>query len=147
MSLQPYPLRQRDNKRTKVVSAQISQQNFQYCGILNGVAYRIDPASGGSFKPMFELDSWKLPTAPAPAVSKPAPDVTVASQAAVSEAETAETLAAAAAVEAARAERIARAANLFPRSGGEPLRAGHPDLWALLVAGTCLEGSEYSPGS
>jgi hypothetical protein len=127
------------------VSAQISQQNFQYCGILNGVAYGIDPASGGSFKPMFEVESWRMPMAPA--VGKPAPDVTVASEAASSEAETAETMAAAAAAEMVRAERIARTANLFPRSGGEPLRAGHPDLWALLVVGTCLEGSEYSPGS
>lgn len=142
MSLQPYPLRQRDSKRTTVVSAQISQQNFQYCGILNGVAYRIDPASGGSFKPMFEVEFWRMPAGPA--VSTPAPVVSVASAAAIVEAEAAESLAAAAA-EAARAERIARHANLFPRSGGEPLRAGHPDLWALLVAGTCLEGSEYSP--
>jgi hypothetical protein len=126
------------------VSAQISQQNFQYFGILNGVAYRIDAASGGAFKPMFEVESWKLPVTPA--VSQPTPVITVASTAVNAEAETAESLAAAAA-EVARAERIARQANLFPRSGGEPLRAGHPNLWALLVAGTCLEGSEYSPGA
>ena len=33
--------------------------------------------------------------------------------------------------------------RLFAREGAEPLRAGHPDLWRLLVAGTCLEGSTF----
>jgi hypothetical protein len=34
----------------------------------------------------------------------------------------------------------------FYRDGAEPLRAGHPDLWNLLVAGTCLEGSVFQAG-
>jgi hypothetical protein len=130
------------------VSAQVSQQGFQYFGILNGVTYRIDPASGGLFKPMFGLDSWKMPaTPPTPAAapkSEASPGVTVASAAAREQAEAVATVAA---VEESPVEKTARPSNLFPRSGGEPLRAGHPDLWALLVAGTCLEGSEYSAGS
>ena len=40
----------------------------------------------------------------------------------------------------------ARHVRLFPRDGAEPLRAGHPDLWQLLVAGTCLEGSTFRSG-
>jgi hypothetical protein len=36
---------------------------------------------------------------------------------------------------------------LFKREGAEPLRAGHPDLWALLVRGTSLEGTSFQAAS
>jgi hypothetical protein len=38
------------------------------------------------------------------------------------------------------------AVKVFNRDGAEPLRAGHPDLWHLLVAGTCLEGTTFQSG-
>jgi hypothetical protein len=120
------------------MSVSVSEQSFQYVGILNGVMYRIDPATGRSLEPMFEAEPFKVwPTYKGAEVSSPA----AADLPAIS----AEPVAQAAPVaEAAALERTAEPSNLFPRSGAEPLRAGHPDLWALLVAGTCLEGSVFS---
>ncbi|WP_419758525.1 hypothetical protein [Acidisoma sp.] len=124
------------------MSASISEQTFQYVGILNGVMYRIDPATGRSIEPMpgsrpfnswgdFSLDE---PSASADAAFGPSDDTSVM-----------EIATEAGAVEqAVSVERVAAPSNLFPRSGAEPLRAGHPDLWALLVAGTCLEGTPFS---
>ena len=121
------------------MSASISEQNFQYVGILNGVMYRIDPSTGRSVEPMFGTQpfrSWSdyvKDEASAPAL--PAVRSRTATEApAVADAE----------VAVASVERVAAPSNLFPRSGAEPLRAGHPDLWALLVAGTSLEGTEFS---
>jgi hypothetical protein len=120
------------------MSLSVSDQSFQYVGILNGVMYRIDPATGRSLEPIFESEPLKAwPNYPAAEVSAPA----AAALPTISAEPAART---APAVEAAPMERIAEPSNLFPRSGAEPLRAGHPDLWALLVAGTCLEGSAFS---
>jgi hypothetical protein len=118
------------------MSAHISEQSFQYVGILNGVMYRIDPLSGRSIEPIFAsqpLTKWSDDAeeeAPAE-VSLALPNVS-AEAAPTSEMAAEEVC-----------EDVVPVSNLFPRSGAEPLRAGHPDLWALLVAGTCLEGSEY----
>jgi hypothetical protein len=120
------------------MSVSISEQSFQYVGILNGVMYRIDPLSGRSLEPMFEshpLEKWSdQPKNELSAYIAAAAPV-VSAEPARKEAAVAETVA---------VERIAVSSNLFPRSGAEPLRAGHPDLWALLVSGTCLEGSAFS---
>jgi hypothetical protein len=121
------------------MSVSVSEQSFQYVGILNGVMYRIDPATGRSLEPMFQAEPFKTwPDYKGADVSAPA---VAAVQAAIGSDPVAQT---APMAEAAAPERIAEPCNLFPRSGAEPLRAGHPDLWALLVAGTCLEGSAYS---
>jgi hypothetical protein len=122
-----------------VMSVSVSEQSFQYVGILNGVMYRIDPSSGQSLTPMFEAEPFKqwpkfgrdealapaTPAVPAISITEPAVETPAADQ-------------------VVKAEQAAAVSNLFPRSGAEPLRAGHPDLWALLVAGTCLEGSSFS---
>jgi hypothetical protein len=118
------------------MSAHISEQSFQYVGILNGVMYRIDPLSGRSIEPIFasqSLTKWSDE-----AEEEASADVSVALPNVSAEAAPASEMAAEAA-----GEDVVPVSNLFPRSGAEPLRAGHPDLWALLVAGTCLEGSEY----
>ena len=124
------------------MSASISEQTFQYVGILNGVMYRIDPATGRSIEPMpgsqpfkkwgdFTLDEASAPVDAAPLTSDDASGMDIAT-------------AIGAADQDVVVERMTAPSNLFPRSGAEPLRAGHPDLWALLVAGTCLEGTPFS---
>lgn len=130
------------------MSAHISESGVEYVGIINGVTYRIGPGanaiSQGAFgrvpfgaKP-FSSTQWLIPIEPPQAV-KTSPDEACAATAVQAEAAPAiDPL-----VEQARAEREARAANLFKRDSAEPLRAGHPDLWNLLVAGTCLEGSSF----
>jgi hypothetical protein len=124
------------------MSAHVTEQSFQYVGILNGVMYRIDPSSGGPAEPMFGTQAFKkwynLDDNKASAASN-------LMQPAVPQLSAAPVPAPTAAVaEAVIVERVAAPpSNLFPRSGAEPLRAGHPDLWALLVAGTCLEGCAY----
>lgn len=123
------------------MSASISEQSFQYVGILNGVMYRIDPSTGRSIEPMFGLqpsNDWADFTREEPSalvggalqVAHEAPAVETAADAGVDDA-------------VVLLGRVAAPSNLFPRSGAEPLRAGHPDLWALLVAGTCLEGTPF----
>ena len=122
------------------MSAHVSQPSFQYIGILNGVTYRIDPSSGVMFKQIVELDRSDLPSFTSDKAAKSlSPDVAAALTAASPDV----TPVAVTAAEEVP-ERVAKLSTLFPRSGGEPLRAGHPDLWALLVAGTCLEGTEFS---
>ena len=116
------------------MSAHLSEQSFQYVGILNGVMYRIDPATGRSMEPMSEAQPFKAWSGNETSAQIGAALATMGSAPAE-----------APVVEAIVVERVAAVpSNLFPRSGAEPLRAGHPDLWALLVAGTCLEGSAYS---
>ncbi len=34
-------------------------------------------------------------------------------------------------------------ASEFPDGNRDPLPAGHPITWALITAGTCLDGSPY----
>ncbi len=115
------------------MSAHISESGGNYFGILNGVVYRINPnadASPRGVSGLVPLNMRPVPAAvsstpvrvPCIAPAAPAPDLLM---------------------DQARAEKEVRAASLFKREGNEPLRAGHPDLWALLVAGTCLEGSAF----
>jgi hypothetical protein len=120
------------------MSASVSEQNFQYVGIINGVMYRIDPSNGRSVEPMFgsqPIKKWS---------DYPTIEASAQSSAALATAREAPASVASTAIEASSVQRIAASSSLFPRSGAEPLRAGHPDLWALLVTGTCLEGSAFS---
>jgi hypothetical protein len=119
------------------MSASLSEQSFQYVGILNGVMYRIDPLSGRSVEPLFGAQPFRkwsdTPVSEASAQIGAAPAAVTTQPA----------LEAAASAEAVSVGRAAAPSTLFPRSGAEPLRAGHPDLWALLVAGTSLEGTAF----
>ncbi len=121
------------------MSAQISEQTSQfYVGTLNGVTYRIGPGAmtpGGKLFALEPFEGMPMPVADrsaAPRAATPAAPETPAPIATV------ETTAGTAPVERATA-----AATLFKREGAEPLRAGHPDLWALLVSGTSLEGTSF----
>ena len=116
------------------MSAHVSEQSFQYVGILNGVMYRIDPATGRSMEPMFGTQPFKTWSG-----------TETSAQIGTALANMGADAAPVAVAEAVVIERVAAVpSTLFPRSGAEPLRAGHPDLWALLVAGTSLEGSTYT---
>jgi hypothetical protein len=130
------------------VSAHIRESAVEYVGIINGVTYRIGPGADampqGAFGRVpfgvrpFTATQWLIPIEPPQPVGA-APDEAANANAVQSDAAPAvDPL-----VEQARAEREERAAKLFKRDSAEPLRAGHPDLWALLVAGTCLEGSSF----
>jgi hypothetical protein len=133
-----------------VVRAHVSEPNTQYLGILNGVTYRIDLESGDSARifgrasinvqaPEIVEGLTQTETGHSVAAAQVACPVTApsaaASHAPVSGKE--------AIVDTVRADGGVRATTLFKREGGEPLRAGHPDLWRLLVAGTCLEGTTF----
>jgi hypothetical protein len=120
-----------------MMSAHVSAESFQYIGILDGVVYRIDPSSGAPLEPILGSQPFKMRSEPA--TGEASPQISLARPAVAAE----PAIAAPTVVEAASVERVVPVSNLFPRSGGEPLRAGHPDLWALLVAGTCLEGSNF----
>jgi hypothetical protein len=144
------------------VSAQISEQTSQfYVGTLNGVMYRIRPGAMTPGGKLFALEPFEAPssrTLLTPVGRVEAPPASVAGRSA------AQPDAAAPALETARetattdvagetgapslmAERVTAAATLFKREGAEPLRAGHPDLWALLVRGTSLEGTSFQAAS
>ncbi len=143
------------------MSAQISEQTSQfYVGTLNGVMYRIRPGAMTPGGKLFALEPFEAPasrTLLTPVARVEAPRASVAGRRVAEPAAAAaalETAAADAAAEAnarsaeanarsAEAERVAAAATLFKREGAEPLRAGHPDLWALLVRGTSLEGTTF----
>jgi hypothetical protein len=136
------------------VSAHVPQQTTPYyVGTLNGVMYRIRPGAMVPGGKMFALEPFEGPghvpgQDRAPLVLRPAvpagrdqvalafepPAPAIRDEAAAS---------AALLAEQAKAERAAVAARLFKREGAEPLRAGHPDLWALLVRGTSLEGTTF----
>jgi hypothetical protein len=120
------------------MSVSIGERSFQYVGIVNGVMYRIDPTSGRSVEPMFGAQPYKTwsdyPTIDAPAHASAARPSQIGALA----------IEASTTAEARSVQRVAVPSTLFPRSGAEPLRAGHPDLWALLVTGTSLEGSAFS---
>lgn len=119
------------------MSAHVSQPSLQYYGVLNGIMYRIDT---DSMSPAGRMVGAVPLALQAPALAQPLRAPTPSAEAIeAAERQAAEALAA----ERLRAERTAARALLFKRDGSEPLRAGHPDLWALLVAGTCLEGTAY----
>ncbi len=121
------------------MSAQISEQISQfYVGTLNGVTYRIGPGAmtpGGKLYALEPFEGMSKPVSGRPAAPRAATATAPETPAPMA---TVETSARSAPVERARA-----AATLFKREGAEPLRAGHPDLWALLVCGTSLEGTSF----
>jgi hypothetical protein len=143
------------------VSAHLAQPNSEFfVGTLNGVMYRIRPGALATGGTMFSLEPIDAP-APSPARAMEPIDLRSAAvlrgraqaqaQAPVA-APSAPGDAAAEAIgepvpDTGIAEREAAAAKLFKREGAEPLRAGHPDLWALLVRGTSLEGTTFQEAS
>lgn len=130
------------------MSAHISGSSGEYFGILNGVTYRIDPNVDASSRGIFRLTPLNMqpvrPTMPLTPV-----DALHSATADLHEAASATAISAGATpapdlvMDQASAEKEARTAKLLKREGPEPLRAGHPALWAILVAGTCLEGSLF----
>jgi hypothetical protein len=134
------------------VSGQIELPRTRYLGIINGVVYRIESNIDGSDR-MFELVPLQDKPAGivdpvAPVSNRPPLPATLQSGISIlapSEVTgTAGGLAnAQATVSEALVQKEETAVRLFPRDGAEPLRAGHPDLWALLVTGTCLDGSTF----
>jgi hypothetical protein len=133
------------------LSDKCHERSFQYVVVLNGVWHGLD-ATMGSSGALFEIDRQNLqPPLPKARLetatkrrsfcvrSKPLPAV-AASPGTVDGADPA---AQSLGGNQAEPERQASAAKLFHRDSADPLRAGHPDLWNLLVTGTCLEGSPY----
>jgi hypothetical protein len=137
------------------VSAHLAQPNSEFfVGTLNGVMYRIRPGALATGGTMFSLEPID---APAPALARAREPIDLRSDGVLRGRAPAQAPVAVpsapgdAALEGivepvpdtATAEREAAAAKLFKREGAEPLRAGHPDLWALLVRGTSLEGTTF----
>ncbi len=139
------------------VSSQSIERAAEYVGILNGVIYRIPPRMGGSESASFSIPHRRPPMQPAqghaavaarsklgeplaviPAVAPDVVERLVPSAADGHDAERPPSV-----DQETGSENDQQAAKLFKRDGNEPLRAGHPDLWRLLVAGTCLEGSSF----
>ncbi|WP_216849899.1 hypothetical protein [Acidisoma sp. L85] len=133
------------------VSGQVHEQSTRYFGVLNGKVYRISTNMDSSEKtlelvpfalqPPATIDQGEPENASHPAAADHqaaslaiAPPLKVASRR-VARTEPIN--------DEARAEQKERAARLFSREDSDPLPAGHPDLWNLLVAGTCLEGSTF----
>jgi hypothetical protein len=126
----------------------------QYVGVLNGVWYRMDAGkhtSGGVFRlapedmPPPAVAARLLPglsTHSFPTHAKPEPMVVALS----GSLDAADDAPAAVMIAAQGTESQERAVKPFQRESAEPLRAGHPDLWNLLVAGTSLEGSTFCRG-
>jgi hypothetical protein len=138
-------------KDINTVSAQVREQSTRYLGILNGKLYRLSTNLDSSEKTL-ELVPFALQ--PPGTIEDCEPDQTSHPPAANHEAALpavapppAVALRRVARAEPiddeARAEKKERAAKLFSREDSDPLPAGHPDLWNLLVAGTCLEGSTF----
>jgi hypothetical protein len=138
-------------KDINTVSAQVREQSARYLGILNGKVYRISTNLDSSEKTL-ELVPFALQ--PPPTIEHCKPDETSHSSATDHEAASpavapppavaSRRVARAEPIDdEARAEKKERAARLFSREDSDPLPAGHPDLWNLLVAGTCLEGSTF----
>jgi hypothetical protein len=135
------------------LSSKSHEKSSQYIGVLNGVWYRMD-ADAHSPGALFRLDPKDLPpSAKIPAISS----TNRCSQSAhsksnreiVSQAESCNFQAdiiQTTTVDDLASEFSGNDVKRFYRDGAEPLRAGHPDLWNLLVAGTCLEGSEFQAG-
>ncbi len=121
------------------MSAQISEQTAQfYVGTLNGVMYRIGPGALTPGGKLFALEPFEGLSAPV--VGRPTAQRIEAPPAAEA---SAPVVAPETSLRTAPVERVTAAPTLFKRDGAEPLRAGHPDLWALLVRGTCLEGTSF----
>jgi hypothetical protein len=113
------------------VSAHTEQNTSHLMGMWNGVLYRIDPDAPGG---RVEIAPPKLPMRSVETRVEATPMVSAARLVAAGR----EPIASQAADDAS-----ATAALLFKRDGSDTLRPGHPDLWALLVAGTSLDGCSY----
>ncbi len=133
------------------MSAHVSQPKAEYLGILNGVVYRLDTEAAGSGR-LFGLVPFKVQSpalAERFAVRHAEVEVTARSDAgtpdvdASTDAGLPPLLSAEASLDGAVNAKAEAVTTLFKRDGAEPLRAGHPDLWNLLVAGTCLAGSTF----
>jgi hypothetical protein len=141
----------RATKEMNSVSGQVDEQSTRYLGILNGVMYRINTDMESSGK-TFELVPFEVQPAaiveqlePAETIQpqtadreEPPPTVPPSVEVTSRRVARAEPI-----IDETRAEKKERTAKLFNRDDGDPLPAGHPDLWNLLVAGTCLEGSTF----
>jgi hypothetical protein len=123
------------------MSGQIQTQPAQYVGIINGIVYRIDCNKGRAGETVelvpLALDAKALDGRLARSENRQAADLVSNNQ---------DPAATDAIVADAPDHKPAQGFVLFTRDGPEPLRAGHPDLWRLLVAGTCLEGSTFRSG-
>ena len=130
------------------------ERSSHYVAVLNGRWYRIDGDMNSSVE-LFRTGTpdWHAPPAQVPAASRPETAVDADLPAARRDAVPAET-AASVTIQAKRsrlriitedagAEMQQNRKRPFNRDSADSLRAGHPDLWNLLVAGTCLEGSMF----
>jgi hypothetical protein len=126
-----------------IVSGQIRVQAAQYVGIINGVVYRIDSNMSLSGERVelvpLQVQSIALNERIAPLETvRRQPNMLDAWPAAIDGSDTTKTP-----PDPADDQEPVNDFRLFTREGPEPLRAGHPDLWHLLVAGTCLEGTTF----
>jgi hypothetical protein len=126
------------------VSGQIGQGLTSYLGIINGTLYRIDGAMDPSWK-LLELVPLKIQSTPVDAhLATVLNGPPLSALAFPAEGEGSPRLTGKEApVKKALVQKDESAVRLFAREGAEPLRAGHPDLWHLLVAGTCLAGGTF----
>ncbi len=138
----------------KNLSDECQEPRAQYVGVLNGVWYRMDAGksiSGGGFR--LAPDDMPPPAVAAhlisglsaqsfPTHAKPEPIVVALS----GSLDAADGVPVAEMTAGQGTEGLEKAVKPFQRESAEPLRAGHPDLWNLLVAGTPLEGSVFCRG-
>jgi hypothetical protein len=134
------------------MSGQVHQRHARYLGIINGIVFRIDSTvdSSGSSLELVSLEigsvAGRKGYAAAQTIAPPAPHAErpLSPDASDVEADSSgDPFGAEETVDEAPGGKSESAAKPFARDGVEPLRAGHPDLWNLLVAGTCLEGSTF----
>jgi hypothetical protein len=127
------------------MSGQVRQPQAEYFGIIDGVVYRISDDNGGRGR-LAEPVSLKIQPAAsgqdlvASADERPIPPNSVIQ---LSRPRSSSAIGREAASAKAPINKDRLRLSLFDRDGAESLRAGHPDLWRLLVAGTCLEGSTF----
>jgi hypothetical protein len=116
------------------LSNRCDEKSAQYVGVLNGVVYRLD-ADMNICGPVFRQAPQDVPPASVRA-ARPTPAAAIVVQCPP----------AATPADDGNFEDLDPASRPFHRESADPLRAGHPDLWHLLIAGTCLEGSPYPLG-
>ena len=133
------------------MSGQFHQRQAHYLGIIIGIVFRIDSTIDKTGRSV-GLVSLDMATAAASqgvaaAATIPPPPTQAegprSNDASVVSASSGGPSGAEEAVHVAQPGTLESEAKPFPRDGAEPLRAGHPDLWNLLVVGTCLEGSTF----
>jgi hypothetical protein len=125
---------------------------MRYLGIINGVVFRIDSTIDTAGRAVglvsLETDAAAASKGVAAAPTKrraavhAGPSLSAGASSRVAET-SATPSGAEETVHEAQAGKAESIVHLFPRDGAEPLRPGHPDLWNLLVAGTCLEGTTF----